>query len=155
MKNIENLRNSLNIGTGKFLLLTVATAGLYPIIWVLNAQKIIEDEAEQKIADKNYIIFLIGALGWSAYLGQFNDSTPVEFLVIIADLIYLGLYVYWSFQARTVIKRYALNNFNLDLKMNAFYTFIFSYFYINYCINDLPDSLKKQTVLMKNYVPQN
>jgi hypothetical protein len=67
---------------------------------------------------------------------------------IVSSLLTIVLYIYWAFQARAAIKTYALNTFRVDLKINAFYTFVLTCFYINYCINDLPDAVRRQDILM-------
>jgi len=57
------------------------------------------------------------------------------------------LYLVLAFKAKSAIQEYALNIHKIDLRMNRFYTFIFTIYYINYCINDLPEVKRKQDIL--------
>lgn len=42
-----------------------------------------------------------------------------------------------AFKSKSVLQAYALNEFKFELKMNPFYKFIFSIYYIVCCINDM------------------
>lgn len=58
-----------------------------------------------------------------------------------------ALYIVWAFKAKNALSEYALSEHKIDLRMNAFYTFFLNVFYINYCINDLPEEQRKQQIL--------
>jgi hypothetical protein len=57
------------------------------------------------------------------------------------------LEIVWAFKAKAALQEYVLNEFKIELRMNAFYTFGLTVFYINYCINDLPEVLRKNQIL--------
>lgn len=157
MSTIGTLKNKLSLGTGKFVLLSIATLGIYDIVWLYRVQPMIEEEAGETIADKNYYIYAAAALGWMGFwqgLTNSDDSgAALEGLAAVANLVVLALYIYWSFKAKSVLTRYALRKYQLELKTNAFYTVIFQIFYINYCINNLPEVLEKRDIL-ENRDPQ-
>ncbi len=56
------------------------------------------------------------------------------------------LYIVWAFRAKKALQEYALTEYKIDLKMNGFYTFIFNIYYINSCINDLPEAQRRQQI---------
>lgn len=84
------------------------------------------------------------------WLGGALGNTGDNALILIGSLLSLAgavLYIVWAFRARAALQEYALNEHKIDLRMNGFYTFIFNVYYINYCINDLPEALRKQQIL--------
>ena len=50
------------------------------------------------------------------------------------------------------LEKYALNEFKFELKMNPFYTFIFSIYYIVYCINDMESELQKHNIIYSKQI---
>lgn len=104
---------------------------------------------KKPIVDDAYIIWLAVCVGLSGVLA----STGEEAFDIISGILTISsavLYIVWSFKARSSLQEYALNEHKIDLRMNAFYTFIFHVYYINYCINDLPEAKRKQDILMNH-----
>ena len=87
---------------------------------------------------------MVSSLRWSwghrCRSGRRDYSRPLT----IASWV---LYIVWSFKAKAALQEYALNEHKIDLRMNAFYTFIFTIYYINYCVNDLPEAKRKQEIL--------
>jgi hypothetical protein len=60
--------------------------------------------------------------------------------------------IVWAFKAKSALQAYALNEFKFELKMNPFYTFIFSIYYIVYCINDMESELQKHNVIYRKKI---
>ena len=71
----------------------------------------------------------------------------MQVLGIILTVGIFVLYEIWAFKTREALQKYALNEHKIDLRMNAFYTFFMTVYYINYCINDLPEEQRKQQIL--------
>lgn len=143
---ITELKDTINTKTVNLVLLTIATGGIYPILWMYKNSPILEVVTKRKVADGTFIIWLAVCVGLSGVLAGIGD----EAAEVIAGLLTIGgwiLYVVWAFKAKAALQEYALNEHKIDLRMNAFYTFVFSVYYINYCINDLPEAKRKQEVL--------
>jgi hypothetical protein len=146
MSTITELKDSINTKTVNLVLLTIATGGIYPILWMYKNCSILESITKKKISDNVFIIWLAVCVG----LGGALTGTGEEALDIIAGLLMIAswvLYIVWSFKAKAALQEYALNEHKIDLRMNAFYTFIFTIYYINYCVNDLPEAKRKQDIL--------
>ena len=81
-----------------------------------------------------------------AWAGVFSESIyPLVALLSLAiSLSLLALYEVWAFKARKALQQVALVEHQQVYKMNVIYTFLFTLYYINYCINDLPKQLEKQ-----------
>ena len=140
------LKNKIDTKTINLVLLVIATAGIYLILWLNDNYKIIDKITKTKTADDVYIIWIAVTLGLS---GMFNVPGDQELLLIsfMLTIAYLTLCVIWAFRAKKAFENYLLIKYKIDLKMNAFYTVIFNIYYINYCINDLPEIQKKQQIL--------
>lgn len=146
MAAMNDLKDSLATSTGKLVLLTLATAGLYPIIWVTLATRQIQSVTQKAVVGTAFPIAMTAAFGWAAILSSARDRDISEF----ASGLSLGvavLYIVWAFKAKKVIEEYAVTQHRVDPKMNSFYTFFLNVFYICYCINDLPNEQRKQQTL--------
>ncbi len=156
---------SINTKTIHFVLLDIVTGGIYKIIWMfLNTQKL---EKSKKIADNTFLTWIaVGSGLWVTldYLGNLGNlaitsenvtlgiiasliSTAFLIAALVLYIAALVLYIVWSFRARRALQEYALTEHKIDLRMNRFYTFIFNAFYINYCVNDLPEAQRKQQII--------
>lgn len=147
MSNITDLKDSHGHTTGKLLLLTLATGGIFVLIWLYVNNSKFETITKCKIASTNFILWIIACSGITSYL---NSVTTDETILLLSLLIAIAgwiLIIMWSFNAKKAIETYALTEFKLDPKMNSFYTVLFGYFYICYCTNDLPNEMRKQEIL--------
>ena len=146
MSNISELKERVNTKTLNLVLLAIATLGLYPLLWLWQNVPVIDQVTKRKTADHTYLIWLAVCIAWSGALSSSGDTT-IDAIGGLFSIAVLVLYVVWAFRARAALQNYALIEHKLDLKMNAFYTFFLQTFYINYCINDLPEALRKQQIL--------
>lgn len=141
MRDIEELKNETRITTGKMVLLTIATSGLFPLLWLWRHQPAIDRVTGTKTASNAYLLWLAACVGF--YLSL--SSNPL--IGLVPALALTVLYVIWAFRAKTALQDYAARAHGLDLRMNAFYALIFTCYYINYCINDLPEAQRRQQAL--------
>lgn len=146
MSSISELKERVDTKTLNLVLLSIATVGLYPILWLWRNGEKISEVTKQRVGSDLFIIWIAVCAGWSGALAGSGE--------VLFDVLSLGfsialavLYIVWAFQARTALQKYALTEHGVDLRMNGFYTFIFTLYYINYCINDLPEAKKKQDIL--------
>ena len=135
------------------VLLTFATAGIYPIIWLYNNYKIIDKTTSSTTASDTYVIWIAVCVG----LGGTFSGLGEEVLDVVSGILTLAssvLYIVWAFRTKKALQEYALNTHKIDFKMNGFYTFLFNVYYINYCINDLPEVQRKHDVINGQAVVQ-
>lgn len=146
MSDINELKDKINTKTLNMVLLSMATAGLYLLLWLYKSNQKISETTKIKLVDDTYIIWLAVCIGWCSMLTNLGDVLfdTLSFGLMIA---YNALYIVWAFKARKALSEYALNVHKIDLRMNGFYTFFFNIFYVNYCINDLPEEQRKQQIL--------
>ena len=146
MSTISELKDEIDTKTLNLFLLTIATAGIYPMMWLYKNYKVINKITKIKTADDAYIIWIAVCVGLSGALVGNGDET----LDVIAGILGIAsavLYTVWAFRAKKALQEYALTEHKINLRMNIFPTLFFNIFYINYCINDLPEAQRKQKIL--------
>jgi hypothetical protein len=146
MSSITELKDSINTKTLNLVLLTFVTAGIYAIIWMFINTPKLEKLTSKNIADNTFLIWLAVCVG----LGGALVGTGEESLDVISGLLTIAswvLYIIWAFRAKSALQEYALTKHKVDLRMNGIYTFFLTIYYINYCINDLPEAQRKQQIL--------
>jgi hypothetical protein len=146
MSTITDLKDQIDTKTVNLVLLTIVTAGIYPILWLYKNYPVIDKITKIRTADNTFIIWIAVCAG----LGGTFTGTGEEVLDILSGILRIAvgvLYIVWAFRARKALQEYVLNEHKIVLQMNGFYTFLFNVYYINYCINDLPEVQRKQQVL--------
>lgn len=135
----HDLKQEINLPTGKFLLLTIATAGFYAYYWLLKNTSVISNAAKTPITSEAYLFTLTGLAGWGAYVTSLEPAPAIAGVAFLVSLAAAVMIIVWAFRAKSALRSYAATVHGLDYQMNSFYTFIFGYFYINYCINEIPE----------------
>lgn len=138
MSDIAALKKDVNLKTWQLLLLTLATIGVYNLIWLFSTTSKIQRHTSIKVVSQSFLIVMTLCFAWT---GVFSESAypVVALLSLFISLTLLTLYEVWAFKARKALQQFALETHQVELKMNRFYTFLFTLYYINYCINDLPN----------------
>lgn len=137
MSDISTLKEKNNTQTFHLLLLAVVTGGIYLHIWLYRTFNTLEEVTRIKTMSSTFFISYLVIIGTLGHLSLVNDPVA-QMLSGVLMLIISALSIIWSFRARRVLKAYALAEHNFELRMNGVYTVLFTYYYINYCINDLP-----------------
>lgn len=146
MSAINEMKDKIDTKTLNLVLLTIVTAGIYLFLWLYRSNQIISETTKVRLVDNTYIVWLAVCLGLS---GAFSGTGDEVFDFVSGALVIATnvLYIVWAFKAKKAISEYALTEHKVDLRMNAIYTFFLSAFYINYCVNDLPEEQRKQQIL--------
>ena len=153
MININELKDQINTKTINLFLLAVATAGIYPILWLNSNYKIIDKATSSTTANDTYIIWIAVCAGLSGAFSGLGEEV-LDVISVILLIALNVLYIVWALRAKKALQEYALNTHKIDFKMNGFYTFAFNVYYINYCINDLPEVQRKHDVINGTAVVQ-
>jgi len=138
MKKITELENVSKTKTLNFVLLSIITGGVYPLMWMFRYGKGIEKITNQKIADDLFIIILAASVGLSYVL----KTQGVQSLVMVSGVMSIvswAMYISWSFKAKTAIEKYLLSEHDMPLKLNTLYTILFTVYYINFSMNKLAE----------------
>lgn len=146
MSNVAELKERINTKTLNLVLLSLATLGIYPILWLWRNGPVLREVTKGEIGGDLFLIWIAVCAGWSGGLAG-SGEVALDVLSLMLSIALAVLYIVWAFQARSALQRYALNEHGVDLRMNGFYTFLFTVYHINYCINDLPEAKRKQEIL--------
>lgn len=142
-KDIKELTNKVDTKTKNLFLLSFITLGIYPFLWIYKYTPIIESITNRKICSEKYIIWFVILIGFNFTFSDVHFNIEAVILML-PSIIGSIMVIMWAFKARSALQAYALSEFNLKLKMNPFYTFILTFYHINYCINSLPSDLEKE-----------
>ncbi|HTN29884.1 MAG TPA: DUF4234 domain-containing protein [Pseudomonas sp.] len=148
MADLKELENSFGIKTLNFVLLTIVTAGIYGIVWMFRFSPAMGKAAGKEVASEVFLIWMAVCSGLSTIFAGSGE----ELLDIISGLLaiaYMVIVIVFSFKAKAVLQSYAVEKHGIELRMNSFYTFLFTYFYINYCFNDIPNVKAQQEILSR------
>ncbi|KLP44166.1 DUF4234 domain-containing protein [Enterobacter ludwigii] len=156
MNDISLLSQRLATPTLHFVLLSIVTCGIWPLLWLYKKQEIISETTGYPLYGNLFIIWLAVSFGLGRQFGVMASpdlagyDTGSDTLLGLSAVLSFAcgvMYIVWAFKARAALRHYALNTFRFDLKMNAFYTVAFNVFYITYCINDMPQALAKHRII--------
>lgn len=158
--SVSTLKDKLNTSTWHLVLLAAATYGIYPLMWLYKNQDAIMDQVGQRFSSGTFIVWMAVCSGVSVMLnllfpvqvdqyGYAYDSSAqmMAGLAFLISLVWIVLTIVWAFKARASLQQYALTQFRFELKMNPAWTILFHVFYINYCINAMPEALAKHQII--------
>lgn len=158
MKEITTLKTINNQGTWRFFFLSIVTMGIYPLMWAWKNTDLFNKEMNSQVKSNILLAITIlytvavifEAFSWESLSPLGYDTEESLAFEFISNLIYLAAaicWIIWAIQMKKALEFYAATEFGLNLKLNMFWTILFQYLYINYCINDLENHLVKQQVL--------
>lgn len=138
MKNIRALSNIAGISVRRFVFLTVATAGIYPFLWLTNTQNRFFEAFGTKPWDRSLPTMIATIPSIALFLMLITQGSINGLICFLAIASYLGAWLYWSFLIRYEIISYAANNYGLKLEIYPGLLFLFGPAYIIHCINKIP-----------------
>ncbi|TMP37826.1 hypothetical protein CWB96_08035 [Pseudoalteromonas citrea] len=141
MSDVNTLKNIPHLSTLNFVLLTLVTAGVYLIVWQFMNTPKIEKITSKGIADHNFLVAIAACFGLSGVLSASTEPVTLMISGLLSIALFV-LYIIWAFKAKVALQGYATTELKVDLRMNGIYTFLFTVFYINYCINEVSESDK-------------
>ncbi|MFT0212524.1 hypothetical protein VQ643_07875 [Pseudomonas sp. F1_0610] len=144
MSSATVLKEKANISTSKHLILCILTGGFFSLMWLYRLLPEFNRITNSKISSDG-ILYFSAISAWFTWVFipksiNFDNIIITLVLLLIALLIssiYFALITILVFQMRAALQEYAKKEFSIELKINPIYTFLFIFFHINYCINDL------------------
>lgn len=151
-RNVNTLKDSINTKVLNFVLLSIATGGIYPMMWLYLNQKKLTEEMKSNFVANDYPLWLAVVTGFGWLLTDFSyalsdTETVLDHIATLLSVASAVMMIVWAFKAKNALQAYALNEFKFELKMNPFYTFIFNIYYIVYCINDMESEFNKHNII--------
>ena len=150
--NIELFKTSVKRNhTILLIIYSVITLTIYLWFWVFSRKKIINQLTESKINEFLPVLFVITAILSSVlevYGGtQLNGGSAIG-LSILLQLISTVLMIVIAFQMKKVLKEFSDNN-EMKISYNGFLTFLLTFMYINYKLNENIDYIAQNSIVDK------
>lgn len=138
--------------------LTVLTLGVYPFLWLWSNRENFAIFSEKPYTQWSVLI-ACALQFWSVLIGQTGDiyEDIDENIFLVLNTIYLlgqlALIIYTfiviSMPSLKGLSNLLLKEERLDLRINPVWAFLFSYFYMNYKINEISDLRKRKEIMEK------
>ena len=145
---ISSLTDKIGMKTLHLVLLAIASAGIYLIVWLVERYKVFNEMAGKEIISKDFIATISILMGISGILASSLDYTLASFAFFINIAVGI-MFIVAAFKISKAMEYFYAKNFKLDLKFNKFYLVIFHLFYIDYYINKLEEIERKESLLNK------
>lgn len=122
MENINTLKAKIDTKVTRFVLLSVVTGGIYPMMWLyLNQPKLTEHMKNEFVA-RDYPLWLAIVTGFGWLLSDFgiaisDDVTVLDLVARVLSLASTVMIIVWAFKAKTALQTYALTEFKFELKV--------------------------------------
>ena len=150
--NIELFKtNAKRNPTILYIIFTVITLTIYPLFWVFSRKKILNQLTESKINESLPAFFVITSI-LSAFLQGYGetqlDGESAIALSGLFQLISFVLMVVIAFQMKKVLEEFSVNN-EMKISYNGFLTFLLSFMYINYKLNENIDYIAQNSIVDK------
>lgn len=136
ISNSAELKDAVETKTLHFVLLTLVTMGIYPLLWLYRYTPVIERITGHSIDNGALVIWISVCVGLNATIPMEEDFAVFSF--VFSAVTTMG-YVIWAFKARKALELYADRALSLALRMNPIFVVLFNVFYITYYINQLPE----------------
>lgn len=166
MNHTTELKTQINTKTLHMVLLTLLTLGIYLIIWLVKNSQIIGKTTQTILPSPTYILWIAICHAWMwgsyafnllmllFYARYYFIPQGSEFLLMLSTftclitlLAYPILLIIWSFKAKKAIQEYVLQQLKIDMPLSNLYLVLFHLFYINYCINQIPEVVRKHEII--------
>lgn len=151
MSDISTLKEKNNLKTLHFILLTLITMGLYPLVWLYKTATVVEEVTQIKtLSHAGLVAYLVfcGIGGIFFAIPHLWFIATGYAVTVVAQLIAIA----WCFRVRRALRAYTLTQHNFELRMNRLYSVLFGFCHINYCINDMARAKHKHD--RKRQTPQ-
>ena len=149
--NIELFKtNAKRNPTILYIIFTVITLSIYPWFWVFSRKKILNQLTESKITESLPAFFVITSI-LSAFLQGYGEIQYDESAIAAGNglsLISVVLMIVIAFQMKKVLEEFSVNN-EMKISYNGFLTFLLSFMYINYKLNENIDYIAQNSIVDK------
>ena len=157
--NIELVNHNLKRNpTILFIIFSIITIGIYQIFWVFSRTDSLNNISKSKLNDALPFLYLLGyifLIGIGFYEGFTGNSVSI-FSSISPLIQLLVLVLMWviAFKMKNLLKEFSDNN-EIYIRYNGFLTFLLTFTYINYKINENIDYIAEHSIVDKGETPTN
>ena len=151
------LKQEFAVSTLLLIILSIITSGVYNIYYLVKGRKLFNEITESDGINKNILFqytIVVGLLNFTnmaliqsarnRLIAAANFCDDISILFGILSAVYI---IIIAFKMRTALINYGLNTLRVDLNVNAFLTFFFSLYYINYKINSIEQTMYRMSII--------
>ena len=149
-KAIEDL-SGIPVPTGKFILLTIATGGVYYFMHMFKLQTSLNDKIKNMV-HPILLLIVAGMFAWGLIIDAWafemmadaqlledisasNTAFSITKFVKLVNYAYGIMIIVIAFQMKKALETYAAERLRQNVKLNPFATFFFNFFYINHILD--------------------
>jgi hypothetical protein len=138
LQTAKNIRAAAQVNFALFVIVGILGVGIWPVVYLFKrASKINEAVGKEVIASWVPVTLLV-MLIISLVCRFFGESDDIQGLGVLLSLAMGVIYIVWAFGAKKTLESLVIDTWGIrSYKLNGFYTFFFTVFYIVYCLNDL------------------
>lgn len=134
----RNIRAAARVNFALFVIVGLIGAGIWPVVYLAKRAKGINEAMKTDFIPSWVATTQIVLLVITLVCKIFGTGDEVAGLGVLTSLAMGVVYIVWAFQAKKTLEALVIDQFGISTyKLNAFYTFFFTVFYIVYCLNDL------------------
>lgn len=124
-----------------FIIFTIITLGIYQLFWVFSRTDSLNNITKSKINGALPFFYLLGFIlifgigfyeGWVGYGYSESSYSSILPLIQLLDLVLMWII---AFKMKNILKEFSYNN-DIYIRYNGFLTFLLTFTYINYKINE-------------------
>lgn len=141
----KNVREAAKVNFTLFVIVGLLGAGIWPVIYLAKRAKKINEALGVELIAQWLVTTQIVLLCVTLVCRIFGSSDDIADLSLLTSLAMGIVYIVFAFKAKTLFEHIVIDQWGVrGYRLNAFYTFFFTVFYVVYCLNDL------ETYLMRN-----
>lgn len=112
MEDINTLKVKIDTKVTRFVLLSIVTGGIYPMMWLYLNQPKLTEHIKNEFVAKDYPLWLaiVTGFGWLLTDISYSVSESETVLDHIATLLSVAstvMVIVWAFKAKTALQVYA------------------------------------------------
>lgn len=150
MKNIDTLSSICRCSLFSFILLSILTLGVYPLIWLYRAQHLFSEEFEGEYWSMKLPGVMIITTSVSQLLSVIFSSLENGQILNTFDFLGIGVYIllwiHWGFRMKCALQEYTIKYFYFKAHINNFLLVALVPVYIVHVLNSLSKEHKDQQI---------
>ncbi|MCP3706800.1 hypothetical protein M3I54_07335 [Paraburkholderia sp. CNPSo 3274] len=143
----QNVRNAAHTVFPLFVTVGIFGLGIWPVMYLSMREKRINEALGAELIPHWVSVTQVALLSATLFLkffGGWVDSDDIVGLSVLTSLAMGVMWIVFAFRAKATLESVVVNQWQItSYRLNPLWTFFFSLFYIVYCLNDLPEAVRR------------
>ncbi|ABK06951.1 MULTISPECIES: hypothetical protein [Burkholderia cepacia complex] len=149
----QNVRNAAQTVFPLFVIVGIFGLGIWPVMYLSMREKRINEALGAELIPHWVSVTQVALLGTTLFLkffGGWIDSDDIVGLSVLTSLAMGVMWIVFAFRAKATLERVVVHQWQITgYRLNPVWTFFFSLFYIVYCLNDLPEAVRRASPIQQ------